>query len=608
MTSLRRSLGLFGVFAIASGAMISSGLFILPGLAHAQAGPAVVLSYLIAGLITIPGMLSIAEMSSAMPKAGADAFSVMRSLGPGVGTVAGLLSRFSLSMKSAFALVGLSVLTTSFLDVWPPLVGIVFAAVFLLINFIGAREAGRAQAVLVLLLLALMGVFVVTGFRAVDHSRCRPFAPGGIVPVLSTAGFVFVSYAGLIYVASIAEEIKRPGRNIPLGMFLSLIVVSALYALMVYVTSGVLDAEALHRSLTPISDAAGVFLGDWGRYALSAAAVLAFLSTANAGIMTAARSLVPLSRDRLFPPVFATLHPRFGTPWVSLVFTGALIIVSLFVRLRILVEAASLVVIITNMLACVSLIVIRYSHLQGYRPTFRTPLFPWIQALGAAVLLLLIFEMGLEAIVISLVLAGAGTLAYLLYGRRIGYQEYALLHLIERISDRKLTRSELEKELRHILRERDEIETDRFDAIVEKALVIDMEGPATVEMLFDRVSSEVAPVVRMEAAEVRRLLEERESQSHTAISDDIAVPHLILPGTGRFSLVLVRCREGIRFSEDATGVRAVFVLAGSRDERNFHLVSLVAIAQAVKKKDFISRWMQARDGEALRSVVLLARH
>ena len=106
---MRRELRLFGVFAVASGAMISSGLFILPGLAHDLAGPAVVISYVIAGIMTIPGMLSIAEMSTAMPKAGADAFSVMRSLGPGVGTVSGLLSWFSLSMKSAFALVGLAV-------------------------------------------------------------------------------------------------------------------------------------------------------------------------------------------------------------------------------------------------------------------------------------------------------------------------------------------------------------------------------------------------------------------------------------------------------------------------------------------------------------------
>ncbi|HUV38065.1 MAG TPA: amino acid permease, partial [Planctomycetota bacterium] len=114
---LRRDLGLVHIFCIASGAMISSGLFILPGLAYAKAGPAVIVCYFLAGLLSIPGMLSIAEMATAMPKAGADCFTVIRSLGPGMGTVAGLLSWFSLSMKSAFALVGMSIFTILLVDV-----------------------------------------------------------------------------------------------------------------------------------------------------------------------------------------------------------------------------------------------------------------------------------------------------------------------------------------------------------------------------------------------------------------------------------------------------------------------------------------------------------
>ena len=103
MTQLKKGLGLIHVFCIASGAMISSGLFILPGLAHAQAGPAVVVSYFLAGLLASIGVLSIAELATAMPKAGGDYFFISRGMGAGVGTVAGLLSWFSLSLKSAFA-------------------------------------------------------------------------------------------------------------------------------------------------------------------------------------------------------------------------------------------------------------------------------------------------------------------------------------------------------------------------------------------------------------------------------------------------------------------------------------------------------------------------
>jgi len=127
-------------------------------------------------------------------------------------------------------------------------------------------------------------------------------------------GFVFFSYAGLLKIASVAEEIKNPSRNIPLGMITSLLVVSVLYALMVFVTTGVIEADKLSQSFTPISDGAEVFMGSAGRIALSIAAVLAFLSTANAGIMTAARSLIPLSQDGLLPGFLGWTNARFRTP------------------------------------------------------------------------------------------------------------------------------------------------------------------------------------------------------------------------------------------------------------------------------------------------------
>ena len=114
MKKLSKQLNLLHVFCIASGAMISSGIFVLPGLAHAKAGPAVVFSYFLAGLLATAGLLSIAELTTAMPKAGGDYFYISRGLGPATGTIAGLLSWFSLSLKSAFALIGMAVLVAPF--------------------------------------------------------------------------------------------------------------------------------------------------------------------------------------------------------------------------------------------------------------------------------------------------------------------------------------------------------------------------------------------------------------------------------------------------------------------------------------------------------------
>ena len=108
--ALTRSLGLRHVFALSTGAMLSSGLFLLPGLAVAKAGPSAVLAYLIAGLLAVPAMLSVAELASALPKAGGAYYFLERALGPSVGTVAGLGTWLSLVLKDAFALVGMSCL------------------------------------------------------------------------------------------------------------------------------------------------------------------------------------------------------------------------------------------------------------------------------------------------------------------------------------------------------------------------------------------------------------------------------------------------------------------------------------------------------------------
>lgn len=604
---LRRDLTLFDVFCIASGAMISSGLFILPGLAHAQAGPAIIISYLLAGLISIAGMLSIAEMTTAMPKAGGDCFTVIRSMGPAVGTIAGLLSWFSLAMKSAFALIGMSVFTILIINIDIHITAVVFCLFFLMVNLIGIKEAGRTQVILVVGLFGLMILYIVLGLPMVKVQRFEPFAPYGLTSIFSTAGFVFVSYAGLLKIASVAEEIKNPKRNIPLGMILSLVVVSLFYTLMVFVTSGVLDAATLDHSLTPISDGARAFMGSWGAIALGIAAILAFLSTANAGIMTAARSLVPLSRDSLLPDFLGKINARFKTPHNALLVTGFFVLISLFLQLKILVEAASIVLILTNILACVSLIILRESRLQNYQPTFRMPFYPWIQIIGVLFLTFLIFEMGSEALVITGVLIIGGVFTYWFYGRIRASREYALLHLIERVTAKELTTYSLEAELKELIRERDNIIKDRFDHIVESAIVLDIDKKVSVEKFFEIVADALSKRLDMELTDLHRLLLDREKESSTVLSPGLAIPHIIVQGEHKFDILLARCKEGIIFSEDRPSIHAVFVLIGTKDERNFHLFALSAVAQIVQDPHFDKRWLNAKSKEGLRDIVLLGK-
>jgi mannitol/fructose-specific phosphotransferase system IIA component (Ntr-type) len=346
-------------------------------------------------------------------------------------------------------------------------------------------------------------------------------------------------------------------------------------------------------------------MGQFGRIVLSFAAIFAFLSTANAGIMTAARSLVPLSRDGLLPQALGRINERFVTPHIALLVTGFMIALALLLRLEVLVEAASVVLILTNILSCLSVIILRESRLQNYQPKFRSPLYPWMQIAGIIGFGLLIFEMGSEALLITFILVIGGLFVYWFYGRIRATREYALLHLIERITAKELTTRSLEKELREIIRERDEIVKDRFDDIIERVTILDIEHSIRLEEFFRRIAGAMSPRLGIGADELFRLLVEREKQSSTVLRPDLAIPHIVIPGQHTFDILLARCREGIFFSEKEPKVSAVFVIVGTKDERNFHLYTLAAIAQIVHDPNFESKWNGAKTKEALRDIILL---
>lgn len=604
---LKKELGLYEVFCIGTGAMISSGLFILPGLAYNYAGPAVVVSYFLAGLLALTGMLSIAEMATAMPKAGGDYFFITRGFGPAIGTISGLFSWFSLSLKSAFALIGMAAFTALLLPGYDiKLIAIALSLFFMAVNILGVKESGRFQSILVSCLLALMALYVAIGLPKVDADNFIPFSPHGFDGIFSTAGFVFTAYGGLLYIGSVAEEVKNPNRVIPLGMIISLLVVSILYTLMVFVTVGVLPGKELSGNLIPISAGAEAIMGNWGFIALSIAAILAFVSTANGGLLSASRYPMSLSRDGLMPNVLSKISPRFRTPYISIILTTFCLIIFLLLELEILVRAVSTSVILTNILSCLALIVIRESRLQNYRPVFKAPLYPYIQIIGIIGFVFLLFEMGLSTLIITFLLISVGFFAYWFYGRIRSDREYALLYLIERITSKELTSYTLESELKDIIRERDQISEDHFDQIIKTCHVLDIANEMELEEFFHLAAAEIQKDLKLSEIEVYNALLKREKGYTTVISNDLAVPHIVVPGQETFSLLIARSKKGIRFSEEHQKITTVFVIAGSRDQRTFHLRALAAIAQIVNDPLFFKKWFSANSIEALRDAILLA--
>jgi mannitol/fructose-specific phosphotransferase system IIA component (Ntr-type) len=283
-----------------------------------------------------------------------------------------------------------------------------------------------------------------------------------------------------------------------------------------------------------------------------------------------------------------------------------MLLVVLFLDLESLVKVASTMMLLLFLFVNVSVIIMRQSRIVSYKPKFLSPLYPSVQIAGIAIYASLIPQMGRIPLMIT-VGFGVGTVSwYFLYSRRRGRRESALISVAERATSGDIRSDSLTRELKEILIERDEIVEDRFDRIIKGATIIDLHGSIDYRDLFHRVSREFSDEFGIPEDRIYDLLMKREQESTTVIHEGLAIPHIIVEGEGRFDIIVIRALEGITFHEGVGPVQMVFALAGSRDERNFHLTALLAIAQIVQNTDFMSLWMRARNEEELRNLILVA--
>ena len=600
------------MFCIAAGAMISSGLFILPGLIYAKVGPAVILVYILAGILILPALFAKAELTTAMPKAGGDYFFIERSMGSAAGTIGGFASWFSLSLKSAFSLVGIGVFATlinpNITDLQIKFIAIGFCVFFIILNLMSVKFTGKFQVFFVILLISLLILYISRGTMFIEANRYTPFKLSDNHVLFAAAGMVFISFGGLTKVASIAEEVKNPTKNIPYGMILAFCVVLLLYGLVISVTVGLLDKHELANSLTPISTGGYKIFGKIGSLVMAVAAILAFISTANAGILAASRFPMAMSRDQLLPGFFANISKRFNTPHFSIIFTGIFMIITImFLRLESLVKVASVMKIILFMFGILACIIMRESKILNYKPTFRSPLYPWLQIAGIICYGFLIYAMGGIALWGTGIFILASILWHRIYVRRISMRKSALIHIVERITAKEIAGDSLGAELREVLKERDKIIEDRFDELVKNCEVIDITKQATLKEFFTIIAEKFANRLNMNVKQLLDSLIAREKASTTVIKPGLAIPHIIIDGNHKFELVIVRCEAGINFIESSTPVYAVFILVGTRDERNFHLRALSAIAQITQDANFDKDWLHAKSIEELRDIILLGK-
>ncbi len=438
---LERTVGLAGAVTIGTGTMIGAGIFVFPGLAAGRVGPAAAVSFAIGAVIALLVALPTSELATAMPKSGGGYYFVSRGLGALPGAIVGIGLTFGLIFATAFYLVGFGEYAAALLveagligsvDVAVgPIrlvlaLGIVFGALLTILSVFGTENVESLQNAVVGLLLAILVVFLtVSGLDLVgvrgDSRVTTAFAPRGYAPILTTTALVFTSYLGFAQIATVAEDIVDPDRNLPLSMVGSVVLVGVFYIVTLLIAGYTFEPDTIApMGETAIVNVAQEYLGVIGAVAILIGGLLATVSSANASILSASRALYGLSSDAIAPEAAARVNRQYNTPHFALGFVGGVTVVLVaFGRTEVLAEVASFLHLILYGLICVALLVIRRRDPEWYTPSFRCPGYPAVPILGAIASFALIFYMQRLSQILGVVVALVAVVWYLVYARDV---------------------------------------------------------------------------------------------------------------------------------------------------------------------------------------------
>ncbi|TYT61439.1 amino acid permease [Natrialba swarupiae] len=427
---LARDLGFLEAYTLGLGTMIGAGIFVLPGIVAEAAGPASMVAFAIGGVVALLAALSLSELATGMPKAGGSYYYVNHALGSFFGTIIGFGMWAGLMFATAFYMLGFGqyLLNLPSDAAGVILAGLVMSAILVGVNYRGVKETGSLQNVIVIFLVGLILVFIAVGLFAIDPDLLTPFtAAGGWPAVGATAGTVFVTFIGFEVIATSAEEIEDPGRNLPLSMIAAVVTPTILYVLVMLVSTGTLEIPTLAESDVPVADVAAAAAGNLGAataggYTLEFAAVgstimivgaiMATISSANASILSAARVNFAMGRDEILTNWLNEIHERYRTPYRAIIATGIVILALVASPLPIdtLADVASFMFLITYALVHVAVVVLRRAEPEGYDPDFRIPsvLYPIVPILGFVACLVVMVQMGESVVTFSV---GAVTLS-----------------------------------------------------------------------------------------------------------------------------------------------------------------------------------------------------
>jgi len=434
---LDRNLGFLEAMTLGGGTMIGAGIFILPGLAAEGAGPASAISFVIAGFVALLAALSLAELATGMPIAGGSYHYVNRALGGLFGSIVGWGMWTGLMFASAFYMIGFGqyiVVPVPFLDgrALIVLLGLIGLGLITAINVYGTDESSGAQNVMIGAELAVVLAYVALGAFFIEPGNLDPFAPTGASGIVATTGTVFVTYLGFEIIATVAGEIERPGKLIPLTMVLSVVSVTLLYGVIMLISTGVVPYRELGGSLVPVSDVAAItMLGTVGVVAVTVAAAIAAISSSNSSVLAASRVIFAMGRDGLMSDRLNATHSELGTPHRAIMATGAVTAVLVLAGLRVqaivalLAQVASFSFLVTYGLVHVAVVVFRRADPEEYDPAFEmpSPLYPAVPVFGVAMTGVVISQMEPPVILVGTGIVVFGVVWYAVYARDRGVEE-----------------------------------------------------------------------------------------------------------------------------------------------------------------------------------------